>query len=132
MLEKTFSEQQEVPQKEAHFLAAGQINVRTQRIRCEANATTGAYTLTLPRVAEAQGRRYYIVCRDADAVNAITVTHDNDSECWEGDVTLNGKCDRAIFESDGHCWFRCCETLTFTGTTEPPTSAPTTAAPEQV
>ena len=130
MLEKTFSEQQSVPQKETHFTAAGQIAVRTGRVRLSADVVSGPYIVTLPRVAEAQGRRYYIVCRNADAVNTITLTHDLDSECWEGDIVFNGKCDRAIFESDGQCWFQCCETLSFTGTTEPPTSAPTTAAPQ--
>ena len=81
MLEKTFSEQQSVPQKETHFTAAGQIAVRTGRVRLSADVVSGPYIVTLPRVAEAQGRRYYIVCRNADAVNTITLTHDLDSEC---------------------------------------------------
>ena len=128
--EKTFSEQQAVPQKEQYFTAAGQINVRSQRIRLNATPTTGAYTVTLPGVADAQGKLYSIVCRNADAVNAVTLTHDNDSECWAGNITFNGKCDRALLYSDGQCW-HVISTLTFTGTTEPPTSAPTTAAPAQ-
>jgi hypothetical protein len=130
-IEKTASEMQSVPQKEVHFAAAGQIPVRCERVRLEATPVTGPYTVLLPKVTEAQGRRYFVVCRNADAFNTITIADDDDSECWEGDVVFNGKCDRAIFESDGQCWFRCCDTLTFTGTTEPPTSAPTTSAPEE-
>jgi hypothetical protein len=125
--EKFFSEQADVPQKEQHFTAAGQINVRCGRIRLSATPASGPYEVVLPPVAQAQGRFYSVVCRNADAVNAITLTHDDDSECWPGDITFNGKCDRALLYSDGQIWL-IASTLTFTGTTEPPTSAPTTAA----
>lgn len=129
-IEKTAMEQREVPQKEQFFTAAGNIAVRTQRVRCSADLVSGPYTITLPPVAEAQGRDYFIVAREATAINFITITHANDSECWEGNVVLNGKCDRVIFRSDGQCWFQCCELLTFEGTSPAPTTAPpTTLAP---
>ena len=125
--EKRASEQRDVPQKEQHFTAAGQINVRCGRVRFSADAASGAYTVTLPAVSEAQGGFYSVVCRNADAVNAVTLTHDNDSECWPGNITFNGKCDAALLYSDGQKW-HVSSVLTFTGTTAPPTSAPTTAA----
>jgi hypothetical protein len=70
-----------------------------------ANSITGAFTLTLPPVAEAKGRFYSIVARTADVTNTVTIEDcNNDSECWEGDITLNGKCDKALLYSDGLCW----------------------------
>ena len=127
--EKTFAEQQAVPQKEVHMTAAGVIPVRCGRVRLTATPASGPFTVQLPPVAQAQGRFYSVICRNADAVNAITLADNNDdSECWAGDLTFNGKCDRALLYSDGQAW-QVFSTLTFTGTTEPPTSAPTTAAP---
>ena len=129
-LEKTAMEQREVPQKEQTFTAAGQIHVSTARVRLYADAVSGPYTVVLPPVAEAQGRDYFIVARQATAINFITVTHDNDSECWEGNVVFNGKCDKAIFRSDGQCWFQCCADIDQVGTTLPPTTVhPSTSPP---
>ena len=121
-LEKTGMEQREVPQKEQFFTNGGQIHVSTARVRCSANLASGPYTIVLPPVAEAQGRDYFIVARQATPINFINITHDDDSECWEGDVVLNGKCDKVIFRSDGQCWFQCCALLTFSGTTLAPTT----------
>ena len=67
------------------------------------SAVTAAMTIVLPPVAEAKGRFYSIVVRAADAINTVTVTHKDDSECWT-DVVLNGKCDRLLMYSDGLFW----------------------------
>lgn len=64
----------------------------------------GPITMTLPKVADAKGRFYSIIARAASAVNTITITDQNDSECWMGDIVLNGKCDGALFYSDGLAW----------------------------
>lgn len=97
-------------------------------VRPYADGDSGAWTLTLPPVAEARGRFYSIICRNADAVNTITVQDRDDSECWAGDVVLNGKCDRILCYSDGLAWFVAASTTTFTGTTpSPSTAAPTTS-----
>ena len=97
-------------------------------IRPSANGVSGPWTLLLPPVAEAKGRWYSIVCRNADAVNTITVADLNDSECWAGDIVLNGKCDKILLYSDGLTWTRCLN-ISYVGTSAPPTTvAPTTAA----
>lgn len=99
-------------------------------LRPYADVGTGPFTIVLPPVSEAKGRWYSIICRNADAVNAITITDRDDSECWAGDITLDGKCDRALLYSDGLAWIVLSE-LTFVGTTKVPTSlAPTTHAPQ--
>lgn len=81
------------------------MTTRDYVVRPAADGDSGAFTVYLPPVAEAKGRFYSIVCRNADAVNTITVADLDDSECWAGDVTLNGKCDRVLAYSDGLCWF---------------------------
>ena len=92
----------------------------------------GPFTITLPYVSEAKGRFYSFVCRNADAVNTITITHRNDSECWV-DIVLNGKCDRVLLYSDGLCWHAIGQVLTFVGTTAVPTTVgPTTVAPTTI
>jgi len=113
------------------------MNVWDYVVRPSANGDSGPWTLTLPPVAEAKGRLYSIICRDADAVNTITVTDNNsDSECWAGDVVLNGKCDKIGAYSDGLAWLMIASITTFTGTTATPTTvasttaSPTTAAPQ--
>ena len=110
--------------------AAVQMAVWDYVVRPSADGTSGPWILTLPPVAEAKGRLYSIICRNADAVNFITITDDDDSECWQGDVVLNGKCDRIIAYSDGLAWWYA-PLITFLGTTPVPTTtaAPTTAAP---
>ena len=65
----------------------------------------GDITITLPPVAEAKGRFYSIVARDADGTNTIIITDQNDSECWKADVILMAPCDGALFYSDGLRWF---------------------------
>ncbi len=95
-------------------------------MRPSADGNSGPITLTLPPVAEAKGRFYSIICRNADAVNTVTVQDKDDSECWPGDQILNGKCDRLFLYSDGLAWL-VAGSLAFIGTTPAPTSsAPTT------
>jgi len=107
-----------------------QMTTRDYVVRPSADGDSGPFNLTLPSVAEAKGRFYSIVCRNADAVNTITVKDKDDSECWAGDVTLNGKCDKLLMYSDGLCWHAIASILTFLGTTvAPTTAASTTAAP---
>lgn len=105
------------------------MNTRDYVVRPSADGDVGPWTLQLPPVGEARGRFYSIVCRNADAVNFITVTDQNDSECWEGDLELNGKCDAQLFYSDGMKWHVFGSVTTHVGTTTPPTTAAPTTAP---
>jgi hypothetical protein len=79
-----------------------QLTTYDQQVRPD--ATAGALTITLPPVAEAKGRFYSIVVRFASAQNTVTIADNDDSECWVGDIVLNGKCDRVLLYSDGLCW----------------------------
>lgn len=109
-----------------------QMTTRDYVVRPSADGDSGAITITLPPVAEAKGRIYSILVRNADAVNTITIADKDDSECWGGDIVCNGKCDRVLAYSDGLAWM-----ISATGgwpgasTTWPPgtTPAPTTVAP---
>ena len=112
-----------------------QMTTRDYVVRPSADPDSGPITLTLPPVAEAKGRFYSIVARDADGTNTITIADKNDSECWEADITLNGKCDSELLYSDGLAWIRCAKVTRGVGTTLAPTTlapqttlAPTTAA----
>jgi hypothetical protein len=69
----------------------------------------------------AKGRFYSIVARRADAANTITIADLDDSECW-ADITLNGKCDRALLYSDGLLW-HVLSVLTYSDTVAPTTFA---------
>jgi len=129
MLERNSEQHNQVVDKYVNPIASYQMTVRDYVVRPSADGDTGAITITLPPVAEAKGRFYSIVVRNADAVNTITIADKDDSECWPGDMTLNGKCDCVLLYSDGLKWWPQIQTLTFTGTTAAPTtSAPTTAA----
>ena len=104
-----------------------QMTVRDYVLRPSADPVSGAITITLPPVAEARGRFYSIIARDADGTNTITIEDMDDSECWPGDLTMNGKCDRSFFYSDGFAWLAASDLSTYSDTTVAPTSvAPTT------
>src|SRR5512144_2427414 len=94
--EQNFHQQnREVPDK---YVSPGVSYQMTTRDYCvRPHAHNAAITITLPPVAEARGRFYSIVCRSASAVNTVTITDKNDSECWPEDVVFNGKCDAALF-----------------------------------
>lgn len=129
-LEEKAREQDTVVDKAAFPATTYEMSERDQVVRPIAAPGGGAWTLTLPPVAVAKGLWYSIVCRGADAVNAITVQDQDDSECWNGDYTLNGKCDKLLLYSDGMCWQVLEDLTTHTGTTiAPTTAAATTAAP---
>jgi len=119
--------------------AAYIMTTRDYVVRPSADALSGPIIVQLPPVAEAKGRFYSIICRNADPVNTVTIADADDSECWANDIVLNGKCDRLLCYSDGLAWmpafsggFPQASTTYPPGTTQPPTSlAPTTAAPVQ-
>lgn len=90
----------------------------------------GPITITLPRVAQARGRWYSIVCRAAGAVNTVTIQDRDDSECWPGDQVMNAKCDNVLAYSDGLKWFVFTNQTPWTTTTGlPGTATATSAAP---
>jgi len=120
----------EVVDKYVNPNADYQMTTRDYVVRPSAGPSTGAITLTLPPVAEAKGRFYSIIARDADGTNTITIADKNDSECWEADIALNGKCDSELLYSDGLAWVRVASVTRGVGTTAAPTSvAPTSVAP---
>jgi hypothetical protein len=101
------------------------MNTRDYVMRPSADPVSGPIVITLPPVSEARGRFYAIVARDADGTNTITVEDfKDDSECWAGDIVLNGKCDEVLLYSDGMKWFMLGKVLTYIGTTAAPTTAP--------
>ena len=100
------------------------------------SSVEGAITVTLPRVAEAKGRWYSIISRGGPSVTIQD--YGNDSECWQGDIVLNSRCDRCLLYSDGLAWhvnaapgaWPGFDTTAAPGTTTPPTTAAaTTEAP---
>jgi len=131
--------QREVVDKYHNPNANYQMTTRDYVLRPSADGDSGAITITLPRVTEAKGRFYSIIVRNADGTNTVTIADKNDSECWLGDIVLNGKCDRSLLYSDGLAWHVMVEhgwpgfaTTSPPGTSEVPTTeAPTTAAPAQ-
>ena len=88
--------------------ASVEMTVRDYVVR--PSAVTAAMVIVLPPVAEAKGRFYSIVARAADAVNTITITHKDDSECWL-DIVFNSKCDSILLYSDGLKWFQLAQIL---------------------
>jgi len=137
-LEDRFREHDGIPiDKYAAPNADYEMTTRDYVVRPSADAVSGAINIYLPPVSLAKGRIYSIIVRNADGVNTVTIQDLGDSECWKGDFTFNGKCDRGLFYSDGLAWWPMIEfgwpgfATTFPpGTTKPPTSAaPTTAAP---
>jgi len=80
------------------------LTTRDYVVRPVCNNISGPIILVLPRVAEAKGRFYSIIAREADAVNTVTITDRDDSECWLADIVLNAKCQRALLYSDGLAW----------------------------
>jgi len=105
-----------------------EMNTYDYVVRPSADPSTGKITITLPRVAEAKGRFYSILARDADGTNTITVQDQDDSELWS-DITLNGPGDQVLLYSDGIHWWSVVSILTYSGTTAAPTTQSTTAAP---
>jgi len=129
-LEEKHRGQTTVVDKNVYPVADYEMSLRDYVMRPSADAESGPFTITLPPVGKAKGKFYSIVCRNADAVNTVTIEDNNsDSECWNGDFVMNGKCDKGLFYSDGMAWFEAMDLATHTGTAAPTTAAPTTAAP---
>ena len=113
-----------------------QMTTRDYVMRPAANNLTGVIQITLPPVAEALGRFYSIVARDADGDNAIVINDKGDSECWLTPIILTAKCQKVLLYSDGLCWhplgaggvgdFPGLVTTIGPATADPTTSAPTT------
>lgn len=92
----------------------------------------GPITITLPPVAKARGRFYTIIARTASAVNTITVVDQDDSECWNGDIVLDGKCDGLLLYSDGLTWIQVAgvgKSIALATTAGPGSATATTLAP---
>jgi len=94
----------EVPDKYHDPVANYSMSTRDYVLRPSADAVSGAITIVLPPVAEAKGRFYSILARDADVANSITITHRDDSEFWVSDIVLTIAGDRALLYSDGLVW----------------------------
>lgn len=120
----------ECPDKYIEPHATYQMTTRDYTVRPYTQGV-GPITVTLPPVAEARGRFYSIVARNASAVNTITISDKNDSECWN-DIVMSGKCDAVLLYSDGLFWHPIREPGTpvtgSPGTATATTLAPTTAA----
>jgi len=132
MLEdKARQHDQQVVDKYHDPTAAYTMTTRDYVMRPSANNITGAFILTLPPVAEAKGRFYSILPRDADVVNTITITDQNDSECWLEDIVLRAPCQSALLYSDGLYWhaFGLYARPGLKTTVAPETKNPTTLAP---
>ena len=113
-----------------------EMTTRDYVVRPSADGDSGPIIIVLPPVADAKGRFYSIIARNADAVNTITIVDRDDSECWLGDLTMNGKCDRILAYSDGLAWWPAFQggwpgfsTTSPPGTVSPSTAAPTTLTP---
>jgi len=106
MLEDKFAQHDKVIVDKFHDPEASYImTVRDYVLRPKANAGTGPITITLPPVAEARGRFYSILVREADVVNSVTITDNNsDSECWTDDVVYYESCSPSLWYSDGLYW----------------------------
>jgi hypothetical protein len=135
MLEDRFAQHdKEVVDKFIDPNASILMTTRDYVVRPSADTASGPIYVILPPVADAKGRFYSILARNADAVNTITITDRDDSECWINDIVFNGKCDRVLMYSDGLAWIPCSgisnwpgtATTAPAGTTAPPV---TTAAP---
>jgi hypothetical protein len=133
MLEDRFAQHDKEIVDKFHDPAADyQMTTRDYVLRPEADGDVGPIVITLPPVAEAKGRWYSIIARNADPVNTITIQDKDDSECWMGDIVFNGKCDRMLFYSDGLSWHPNLGAGVWPGastTTPPGTASPTTSAP---
>ena len=125
-LEPRFIEQDTVRDKIVFVTADRTLEIYEQVVRVSADGDSGANTITLPSVSNATGKIFSIVCRNADGTNDVTIQDQDDSECWAGDITLDGKCDRALLYSDGMTWWVLYSNTGFSGTTA---AATTTSQP---
>mgnify|MGYP000586541918 CR=1 FL=1 len=104
MLEDRFAQNdKEIVDKYHNPEADYTMSVRDYVLRPKADGDSGPIVITLPPVAEAKGRSYSFLCRGADGINSVTITHNADFECWDGFIFYN-TCDSVLFDSDGLYW----------------------------
>jgi hypothetical protein len=94
----------EVVDKYIEPMAHYHMNTRDYVVRPQASGATGAFTIILPPVAEAKGRIYSFLCRDADVTNTVTLVHNGDSEGWSN-IVMNATGEACLLYSDGVAWF---------------------------
>ena len=121
-LEDKGAQHQEVVDKYVNPNASYSMSTRDYVVRPSADPASGPIVITLPRVAEAKGRFYSILARDADGTNTIKIQDQDDSEQWS-DITMNGPGDSELLYSDGMHWHKCCSVTSGAGTTAAPTTA---------
>jgi len=133
--QNTHQHHRESPDKYIEPNATYRMNTRDYVLRPYTQGAGGPIVISLPPVAEAKGRFYSIIARNASAVNTITITDRDDSECWVNDIVMDGKCDRLLIYSDGLAWmpaftggFAQSSTTRAPGTATATTLGPTTAA----
>lgn len=78
-------------------------------VHASVTAATGNYTVTLPSVAEARGKVFFI--HATRSANALTLTHAGDSRNWGGDYTLDADNDGIALLSDGRKWWAICNQI---------------------
>lgn len=123
----------EVPDKFIDPNATVYMTTRDYVSRPSADGDSGPIIQYLPPVTDAIGRWYSIIARNADPINTITIADLDDSECWVGDIVLNGKCDRCLLYSDGLAWHAMANPGEWPGiatTHAPGTATATTASPQ--
>lgn len=114
MLEDRAAQQDKITVDKYHDPTADYyMTTRDYRVRPYANGDTGPLIIYLPPVAEAKGRFYSILVREADGVNSVTITDRDDSECWNEDVIYYEGCAPSLWYSDGLYW-HCVGALRFT------------------
>jgi hypothetical protein len=79
------------------------ISIRDLVNDVDADSTSGAYTVTLPPVSEAQGKVFTFYASDADATNKVKIQDQDDSIGWF-DLYLSAIGDRLVIFSDGRQW----------------------------
>lgn len=84
-------------------IASRTLKLGEQTVRCKADGTSGAFTITLPGVSEAAGISFSIYAQTADGTNTVTVEDQNESEGWS-DVVLNSNDQGVVVTSDGIRW----------------------------
>jgi hypothetical protein len=105
MLEDKFAQQDKVIVDKYHNPEASySMNTRDYVMRPSADGDSGPIIITLPPVAEAKGRFYSILVREADITNSVTITDRGDSECWTDDVVYYESCAPSLWYSDGLFW----------------------------
>ena len=82
--------------------ATGAIGVNDTMVFADPAAQ--AIALTLPYVADAKGRTYYVTSSSDSSSNNITI-NDAGDETGQGTITLNSIDESASFYSNGLAWF---------------------------